>query len=192
MTTSAKSEDGHTLVRISLSDPSNSAPSDPQAPQSPQPPEMPAAAAPHLQVVARYVRDQSFKSHTAPYLLAQAVKAQLELRTTAEPLPEAGHWRVSLQVRLTGSNADPSASQEPRFVAHCEQECVIYVAGLSDESLEHVLRVQVPGQLVGFARSLLASLTTDTGYGPMHIPPMTDASLSAIEHERLPFRGGAA
>lgn len=185
MTTSAKSEDGHAPVPNSIPDPLNSALSDPQ------PPEMPAATAPQLHVVARYVRDQSFKSHTAPYLLAQAVKAQLEMSTTAQPLPEAGHWRVGLQVRLTGSNADLSASQEPRFVAHCEQECVIYVAGLSDESLEHVLRVQVPGQLVGFARSLLANLTTDTGYGPMHIPPMTDASLSAIEHTRLPFQGAA-
>lgn len=185
MTTSAKPEDGRTSAPISPSDLASS------VPEGLQPPQMPASEAPQLHVVARYVRDQAFKSYTAPYLLAQAVKAQLELRTTAEPLPEAGHWRVGLQARLTGTNADLSAGQEPRFVAHCEQECVIYVAGLSAESLEHVLRVQVPGQLVGFARSLLSSLTTDTGYGPMHIPPMTDAGLSAVEHERLAFKGTA-
>lgn len=125
---------------------------------------------PTLHIAAQFTKEASFVSLVRPYENKSPVSVSFEMQARHERLPQPGHWRVELDVTLQGKGGDTLL-----YTAAVSQEFIVVVSNLRDEALAQVLRLQIPARMFAYARSQMTSLSLNTGYGPLTLPPVPDA-----------------
>jgi preprotein translocase subunit SecB len=124
---------------------------------------------PGLRVLAQYIRDLSFENPKAPDSI-RAVQAQPQMdigvEMNARGRPD-GLFEVDLKLTAT-------AQQEGSAVFHCE---LVYgglfqVSGFPQDDVEPILMIECPRLLFPFARSIIADLTTQSGFPPFLLDPL--------------------
>ena len=129
-----------------------------------------------LRVAVEYVKSAQAVAHVRPYENASPLSNGIDLSLNIEPLPEAGHWKVELGAGVHSTNAD----QVRCFEVSCELEAIVVTQDLSEEELDQALRFSVAPALMGTARTLLTTLSANTGYGPIVLPPIESARIAAL------------
>ena len=128
----------------------------------------PAMAPPQGPLVLnmQYTKDLSFEVPGAPEIFAtlrEQPRVDLQLDVQARPIQEGGNvFEVSLQIR-----ADAQADGNACFIAELVY-CGIFTISVPQAQLEPVLLVECPRLLFPFARNILADVTRDGGFPPVH------------------------
>ncbi len=122
-----------------------------------------------LAVAVQYVRYATANALVRPYQNKSALRNAVDMTLLTQPLPEPDHWRVELEVEVTASNAKELLC----FEAGCAVEAIVVTKGMDAEEAEQALRYTVGASLLGNARAILTSVTANTGYGPVVLPPIT-------------------
>lgn len=122
-----------------------------------------------LAVAVQYVRHASANALVRPYQNKSALRNAIDMTLLTQPLPEPDHWRVELEVEVSATNAEGLLC----FEAGCAVEAIVVTKGMDAEEAEQALRYTVGASLLGNARALLSSVTANTGYGPVVLPPIT-------------------
>jgi len=129
-----------------------------------------------LRVAVEYVKEASAVAHVRPYANKFPLSNGIDLGLVLEPLPEEGHWRVELRVAVSARNSQDVLC----FEAACAVEAIVVARGLSPEELDQSLRFGVASSLMGSARALITNLSSNTGYGPLVLPPIEAARIAAL------------
>lgn len=129
-----------------------------------------------LRVAVEYVKEASAVAHVRPYANKLPLTNGIDLGLALEPLPEEGHWRVELRVVVGARNSQDVLCFEATGVV----EAIVVARGLTDEELDQSLRFGVASSLMGSARALITNLSSNTGYGPLVLPPVEAARIAAL------------
>lgn len=129
-----------------------------------------------LRVAVEYVKQACATAHVRPYANKLPLTNGLDLGLVIEPLPEENHWRVDLQVAVSARNSEDTLC----FEANCALEAIVVTRGLDAEELDQSLRFSVAPALMGSARALITNLSSNTGYGPLVLPPVDAARIAAL------------
>lgn len=122
-----------------------------------------------LRVLAQFIRDLSFENPKAPDSI-RAVQAQPQMDIGVE-MNARGRpddlYEVDLKITAT-------AQQDGSAVFHCE---LVYgglfqITGFPQEEVEPLLMIECPRLLFPFARSIIADLTTQSGFPPFLLDPL--------------------
>jgi preprotein translocase subunit SecB len=127
-------------------------------------------------IVAQYVREVFARAHLRPYENRQPVANGIDGSLRFEALPEAGHWRVELELGVKAVNTD----QVLCFEAGCHVEAIAFVQGLEAHEIEPVLTHTIASLLMGNVRAAISSVSQSTGYGPVTLPPLSPEQLASL------------
>lgn len=127
-------------------------------------------------IVAQYVRRVFTQAHVRPYENKHPLSNNITGHLTFEALPEAGHWRVDLELTVQGVNAEGVLC----FEAGCAVEAVALLQGLEPDEIEPVLTHNIAGLMVGSVRTAITNASLATGYGPVTLPPMAADQLETL------------
>lgn len=136
-------------------------------------------ANPQAGIVQQYIQSQHALAHVRPYRNQSGLQTQIEVSVRKEALPEDNHYRVELDVLIEARNAEDVVCYD----GGVSIEAIAFAVDLTPEQLDHYLSVTVPGLLLGNARSQIATLSLQTGYGPFHLPPMSGEQLLAMSQK---------
>ncbi len=131
---------------------------------------------PSLSIVAQYVRHLEARAHVRPYANKSPLSNAIGGGLNIEALPEAGHWRLELEVRVSGRNAEGVLC----FECGCAMEAIVVTAGMDEPELRAYLSTNIAGLLFGNIRAQLASASAMTGYGPVTLPPITSDRIAGM------------
>lgn len=129
-----------------------------------------------LSIPVQYVLHANVTASARPYELKEAVANSVELWLDTQALPQADHWRLVLEARVTGRTAQGAVC----MVTSCAIEAIVVVAGLEPDETTDVLRFMAAPSVLGSVRSLLASLTQGTGLGTVVLPPYSAEAIGAL------------
>lgn len=145
-----------------------------------------AHALSHFTIAHQYVMHARFAAAVRPYRVVGALSPQVELFLDTTPLPEAQHHQVVLSARVIAKDAQGA---EAYRVEAAIEAIVLVGAGMSEETLATVLRVDTGAALLGSMRTLLSTLLMGTGFPALLMPPLAAAAMArlqgvpALEHE---------
>lgn len=128
----------------------------------------------HYLIAQQYTSEASVSTPIRPYQAKGPLRQEIELFIEHAALPESEHYRVELTLALRTVGADDKLHQMARVRL---EAIAIASAGLTPEELIQTLKVSVGGALLGSARTLITSLTANTGYGPTVLPPVFSQQL---------------
>lgn len=127
-------------------------------------------------IVAQYVRRVFAQAHVRPYENKHPLSNGIAGHLLFEPLPEAGHWRVDLELVTQGINSEGVTC----FEAGCQMEAIVVVQGLDENEVEPVLTRNIAGLMVGNIRAAITNASLATGYGPVTLPPLGAEQLESL------------
>ncbi|MNR71679.1 preprotein translocase subunit SecB [compost metagenome] len=130
-------------------------------------------------IAAQYFRAVYATAHVRPYDNKSALTNAIEVELSREALPQPGHHRVELGVTVTGTNAEGIIC----FEAGAAVEGIVVETNLTDEELTQMLERNIPGLLLGNLRVAISNATSQTGYGPVTLPPITGEQLQALAQQ---------
>jgi preprotein translocase subunit SecB len=135
-----------------------------------------ASEAPHLRVLAQYVKDLSFENPTAA---AGARNAEtppaidMGIDVNARPLGGEGEaYEVDLSIR-----AKASRGEDVMFLTELVYSGVFQFVNVAKDDIEPLLLIECPRLLFPFSRRLLAEVTREGGYPPLLVDPIDFAAL---------------
>ena len=135
----------------------------------------PVQDAPHLRVLAQYVKDLSFENPTA----AAGVRAgdaapaiDMGIDVNARPMPDGDSYEVDLRI-----GAKAMRGEETMFITELVYSGVFQFVNVPAEDVEPLLLIECPRLLFPFSRRLLAEVTREGGYPPLLIDPIDFAAL---------------
>lgn len=129
---------------------------------------------PVFQLLQHYIVAQHLDTFIRPYEFKGSLTQDVELDGFLEKLPEDGHWRASLRLACHGISPE-----QPAFDAACSVEAIVLATGLPDEEVQALLTHSVTPTLFASCRNQLSALTSQSGYGPVVIPPIDAARIAA-------------
>lgn len=128
---------------------------------------------------ALYVRNLDVKSFTPPYYLSESLRHGIEFDIVAQPLDNEGYWSVLARVAVQAAGSETEALH---FYASVEVEQIYALGPLPAELRPDVIRKSLASYVFGHARAALATATASTGYGPVHLPPVsTDVLANRVQ-----------
>jgi preprotein translocase subunit SecB len=134
-----------------------------------------ASDAPHLRVLAQYVKDLSFENPTA----AAGARNQetppaidMGIDVNARPLGDDNSYEVDLSIR-----AKASRGEDIMFLTELVYSGVFQFVNVGKDDVEPLLLIECPRLLFPFSRRLLAEVTREGGYPPLLIDPIDFAAL---------------
>lgn len=127
-------------------------------------------------IVAQYVQSLYATTNVRPYENKLPVQHAITAELTSTKLAEPGYHRVELGITVTGSNTDGVVCVETGGVI----EGIVKVANLTHEEMEVMLLRSIPGTLLGSLRAAISTISLQTGYGPITLPPLTGDQLFAM------------
>jgi preprotein translocase subunit SecB len=152
-------------------------------PVNPGAPDLPLAGsdAPHLRVLAQYVKDLSFENPNAgalsrPQDTPPAI--DLGIDVNARPLREGEAYEVDLSIR-----AKASRGEDVMFLTELVYSGVFQFVNVAADDIEPLLLIECPRLLFPFSRRLMAEITREGGYPPLLIDPIDFAALYRTQLE---------
>jgi preprotein translocase subunit SecB len=148
---------------------------------APEPP-LAGSEAPHLRVLAQYVKDLSFENPNAGALARQQdtpPAIDLGIDVSAKPLNEGETYEVALSI-----HAQASRGEEVMFITELVYAGLFQFVNVASEDIEPLLLIECPRLLFPFSRRMLAEVTREGGYPPLLIDPIDFAALYRARQER--------
>ncbi|CAK0763514.1 Protein-export protein SecB [Azospirillaceae bacterium] len=140
-----------------------------------------------ITVLAQYVKDLSFENPNAPQSLV-----------AGQPAPQVG-MGVDVQARQAGEDifevelkirAEAKAGDAMVFLVDLVYAGLFSLPGLPPEHHRPVLLIEGPRLLFPFARSIVATITSEGGYPPLLLNPIDFAEL--YRRQNIPETEGNA
>jgi preprotein translocase subunit SecB len=141
---------------------------------APEPP-IAGSEAPHLRVLAQYVKDLSFENPNAGALARPQdtpPAIDLGIDVNARPLSEGEAYEVDLMIRAKASRGD-----DVMFLTELVYSGLFQFVNVASEDIEPLLLIECPRLLFPFSRRLLAEVTREGGYPPLLVDPIDFAAL---------------
>lgn len=145
-------------------------------------PPMPAPGAPQpqpqIRILAQFIRDLSFENPNAPESLRATESPpniDLGVEMNAKGRPD-GFYEVDLKLTARAQRADATVFQVELLYGG-----LFELNGFSEEQLEVILLIECPRFLFPFARRIIADLTAEGGYPPLHLEPIDFAAVYAAQ-----------
>jgi preprotein translocase subunit SecB len=134
-----------------------------------------------LKVPIQYVLLAEVKTFARPYDLKEAITNSIEMWLNTEALPQADHWRLVLEAKVTGAQPDGTVC----IVASCAIEAIVVTGGLEPDEVTEVLGHMAAPSVMGSIRTQLALLTQGTGLGTVILPPFSAEAIAALPPKPL-------
>lgn len=132
-------------------------------------------------IAAQYVSHAYATAHVRPYENKLPLAQSIEVELTVDGLPEEGHHRLQLDVAVTGTNSDGIVC----FETGASIEGVVIERNLNEQERFQMLNMNLPGLLLGTARSVITTMSLQTGYGPIVLPPLSGDQLFVMAQKGL-------
>ncbi|MFH1158152.1 MAG: protein-export chaperone SecB [Pseudomonadota bacterium] len=140
-------------------------------------------AEPSIQVIAQYVKDLSFENPHAPESLVsgwpppetsvQIFLAQQHIKDNA--FESSLHFRIEAKNKQDGRMA---------FIIDLHYGALVALNNIPKESQQAVLMVEVPKLLFPFVREIVAGQTSQGGYPPLYLTPISFETIYINEMKR--------
>ncbi len=148
--------------------------------------------APHLRVLAQYVKDLSFENPTAATGTKtgeQAPAIEMGIDVNARPLGEQNGgeaYEVDLRIGAKATRGD-----EVMFITELVYSGVFQFVNVPKDDLEPLLLIECPRLLFPFSRRMLAEVTREGGYPPLLVDPIDFAQLYRAQLRERQAKAGA-
>ncbi len=138
-------------------------------PSAPELPEADFGAAPHLQILAQYLKDLSFENLNAPQsLMDTGEQMQIEVSVNLEA-ESAGEGRYAIDLTI---EASAHRGNERAFLVEVVYGGLFHVQNIPPEAVQVVCLVECPRILFPYARRILSDATRDGGFPPLLVEPI--------------------
>lgn len=124
-------------------------------------------------IAVQYVSHAYATAHVRPYDNKHPLAQAIDVELSVEPLGDEGHYRLQLDVAVTGTNSENIVC----FETGASIEGIVVERNLEDAERAQMLNKNMPGLLLGTARSVITTLSLQTGYGPIVLPPLSGDQL---------------
>jgi preprotein translocase subunit SecB len=134
-------------------------------------------AAPHIGVLAQYVKDFSFENPNAPRSLAptgQQPSINIQVNVDAAPM-SATDFEVNL--RLEGKAELPGQPPTMLFSFELVFGGLFRIQNVPAESTQAIILIECPRLLFPFAREIVATATRNGGFPPLLLDPVDFVAL---------------
>ncbi|MCK5517865.1 MAG: protein-export chaperone SecB [Alphaproteobacteria bacterium] len=140
-------------------------------------------AEPSIQVIAQYVKDISFENPHAPESLVGGwpppeTNVQISL---AQKHIKDNSFESSLHFRIEAKNKQDNRMA---FILDLHYGALVALNNIPKESQQAVLMVEVPKLLFPFIREIVASKTSQGGYPPLYLTPISFEAIYVNEIKR--------
>jgi preprotein translocase subunit SecB len=124
--------------------------------------------APHLQVLAQYIKDLSFENPNAPQSLTpgQQPAINIQINVNAKSLAETD---VEVEIKLDGK-AD--AAGNVLFAFELVYAGVFRIQNVPKENVHPIVMIECPRLLFPFAREIIAAAVRNGGFPPLMLDPV--------------------
>lgn len=142
-----------------------------------------APAQPSIQIITQYVKDVSFENPHAPESLVSGWEApETNVQISLGQKVLKGHsFESSLHFRIEAKNKKDGRMA---FIIDLEYGALVALSNIPQENHMAVLMVEVPKLLFPFVRELVANLTTQGGYPPLYLTPISFEGIYLNEMKR--------
>ena len=133
--------------------------------------------APHLRVLAQYVKDLSFENPTASATARTGEAApaiEMGIDVNARPLGSEGEGAYEVDLRI---GAKATRGDDVMFITELVYSGVFQFVNVAKEDVEPLLLIECPRLLFPFSRRMLAEVTREGGYPPLLVDPIDFAAL---------------
>jgi preprotein translocase subunit SecB len=139
---------------------------------------------PNIQVIAQYIKDLSFENPNAPESLVGGwgqpetnVQIFLKHQTIREDV-----YECSVNFRV---EAKKKGEQKVCFIIDLSYGALVMLKNVPKENHQPVILVEVPKLLFPFAREIVATATSQGGYPPLFLTPISFEAIYIGEMKRL-------
>jgi len=142
------------------------------------------SAEPSIQIVAQYVKDFSFENPNAPESLVSgwpAPETNVQIKLGQNHLKEHV-FESSLNFRVEAKNKQDG---KMAFIIDLHYGAMVVLHNIPMENTQAVLMVEVPKLLFPFMREIIATATSQGGYPPLYLAPISFESIYMNEMKRL-------
>lgn len=128
--------------------------------------------APHMQIVAQFIKDLSFENPGAASNITQRPQIELGVDLNARKLDEE-HFEVELKIRVNATH-----ESKPLFLLEVAYAGIFRLQNIPDTGTQQaILMVQGPHLLFPFVRRIVADVVRDGGMPPLMIEPIDFVAL---------------
>lgn len=147
-----------------------------------------APDAPHLRVLAQYIKSFSFENPlAAASARAHETQPMIDMGVEVKSRPAAGAENVfEVDLRI---NVSAKRGEETMFAADLVYSGLFEFQNIRPEDVEPLLWIECPRLLFPFSRQMLAEITREGGYPPLLINPIDFTPLYYAELKERQERG---
>ena len=130
---------------------------------------------PHLAIEAQYLKDLSFENPNAPMSFAPDSQPEIGVEVKIDAAgskerPES--FEVALHIK-----AHAKSKQDTLFLAEILYCGIFTIKNAPENLLQPLLFIECPRLLFPYARAIISSVTTDSGFPPLVLAPVNFAEL---------------
>jgi preprotein translocase subunit SecB len=134
-------------------------------------------AAPHIGVLAQYVKDFSFENPNAPRSLAPTgAQPSINIQVNVDAAPMSG-TDFEVNLRLEGKAELPGQSPTMLFSFELVFGGLFRIQNVPAESTQAIVLIECPRLLFPFAREIVATATRNGGFPPLLLDPVDFVAL---------------
>lgn len=148
-----------------------------------------AQGQPSIQIITQYVKDVSFENPHAPESLVggwEAPETNVQI-SLAQKNVQDNAFESSVHFRIEAKNKKDGRMA---FIIDLSYGALVALTNIPKENQLAVLMVEVPKLLFPFVREMVASMTTQGGYPPLFLTPISFETIYMNELKRLQTEQG--
>jgi preprotein translocase subunit SecB len=141
-------------------------------------------AEPSIQIVAQYVKDCSFENPHAPESLVAgwpAPETNVQISLSQMHIKENA-YETALNFRIEAKN---KKDDKMAFIIDLHYGAMVVLHNIPKENVQPVLMVEVPKLLFPFVREIVSGITSQGGYPPLYLTPISFETIYVNEMKRL-------
>jgi preprotein translocase subunit SecB len=144
---------------------------------------------PSIQVVSQYVKDASFENPNAPESLVSgwpAPETAVQISLGQKQLKD-NMFESSIHLRIEAKNKQDGKMS---FIIDLHYGAMVALQNVPKENIPVVLMVEVPKLLFPFAREIVSNMTSQGGYPPLYLTPISFEQIYISEVKRQQAEAG--
>ena len=137
-----------------------------------------------IQIITQYVKDLSFENPNAPESLLAgwpAPETTVQISMGQKQLGKDA-YESSIKVRIEARN---KKDNKMAFIMDLHYAAAVALKNIPNDSILPILMVEVPKLLFPFVREAVAKATTNGGYPPLYLSPVSFEELYMHEIKRI-------
>ncbi len=132
--------------------------------------------APHISIIAQYIKDFSFENPEAPNSLtkmSQPPEVELSLDLNVNKVDSLENtYEVVIQIESKAKTAEMTL-----FILELEYAGMFVLQNIPEDQHEPVLAIHCPNMIFPFARRIISDITQEGGFQPLRIDPIDFARM---------------